>query len=326
MELLVISGIVGVSVGVFFLLISIFSKSEDYMLDDYSLEDAPDNVRIIEREVPKIIEKEVIKEVPKIVDRIIEKEVIVEKLVKDVEEVDKLSIELKNLNEEKLSIHNELKKMESESEEKIQKKELELESVNKRLEELISEKEDISKKFEKSNKENSSIINKLKEEKSNIESKLEEVEKNRRGYKDLFKKTKKELSDVIDDRDHFYKVIEKKDQDIQRLKSDINTTHIKHPYIYEGVDEYGKFYDVYSDTTGISEKKLNKIREINEDLDSDQFAYYVTIDSNSYEKLQLGNISDIESYFKRVNDKEMISGKYEIFIIFSNRVYPFKIH
>lgn len=331
MDLLIVSGIVGLSVGVFFLLISFFSKKEDYLLDDYSVEDAPDNVRIIEREVPKIIEKEVIKEVPKIVDRIVEKEVVVEKVVTDDKEIKRLSTELTNITKEKISIHKELEKIGNDTDEKLKLKESEIESINKKMNTLLSEKQEISKKLEDSDN-NTSVIKKLKEEKGEIEVKLAEVEKNRKGYKDLFKKTKKELTDAVDDRDHFYKVIEqknddikKKNDDIKKLEFSINNSSIKHPYIYEGVDEYGKFFDVYSDTTKIVNSKLMKIREINENLEPDQFAYYTTIDSNNYENVHIGQISEINSFVDKVKGKE-VNGKYEVFIIFSNRVYPFKLY
>ena len=329
MSLLIVSGIVGLSVGIFFLLISIFSKKEDYLLDDYSVEDAPDNVRIIEREIPKIIEKEVIKEVPKIVDRIVEKEIIVEKVVTvtDTKEIERLSRELNDVTEEKISIHNELEKIGIDSKEEIDKKESEIKVINEKINTLLSEKKEVDDKLKESDENNVSVINKLKKEKTNIELKLVEVEKNRKGYKELFKKTKKELTDAVDDRDHFYKVIEKKDVDIKRLKSDINTSNIKHPYVYEGIDEYGKFFDVYSDTTGIVNKKLMKIREISENLEPTQFAYYATIDTNNFENVHIGQIIEVESFIKKHKLKEKeTNGKYEVFIIFSNRVYPFKLH
>lgn len=378
MELWLISIIAGISIGIFFFLISKLGKQEDYLLDDYTEEESPDNVRVIEREVPKIIEKEVIIEV--------------EKLIQDDSEIKRLNLELESL-KEKISISNidiellttqktelndqisnkdsEKSKLESE----ILIKDSQIEKVNKIIEEtefnfdsykkettekytnvntkynqiieerdilvgekdsLVSEKESLtiekeylseenklSKRYlEETKDEKDEIVSRLNKDKNNLKDKLEKVEENRKEYQSLFQKSKEKVDRALKDRDHFIGLVDQKDIELSKIKKEI----ISNPHVYEGRDEYGKFNDVYNlSGEEYTSTIIDKIQQINDELESGQFGYYVINTMSNTENLQINDISSLDKFLKRVN-KPKTRGKYKIYLIFSNKVYPFIIH
>jgi len=354
MSLLFVSVIAGLSFGVFFWVISLISKREDYLLDDYTEDDAPANVRIIEREIPKYIEKEVIKEIEKVivdtdeVDRLSkikeditkqlehkeqdleikhkelsEKETIVkemeDKLSSISSEKTTLEVKEKELSEKLSSLSNELVQTETNYKEKLEKEISEKELVKQEQSEILTKKEaEINKAVNN--------IKILKEEVDSVKNKLKEVDKNRKEYQTLFKKTKKDLDVNKSDTEHFAKVLDKKDEEINKLKTQLDNISIKTSTLYEGVDDYGKFYDVYSLPDKIPTERVHKIQDISEKLKSDEFAQYAINTSNSYENISTHPLSELPKYIKTINNIDSVNGKYNIFIIIDNRVYIHEVY
>lgn len=354
MSLFVYSLIAGLTVGLFFLLISFVGKRKDYLLDDYTDEDAPDNVRIIEREVHKFIEKEIIKEVEKIVidtEEIDNLTTQKEDLSKKIENQEKeLTIKLseletrenalktlkdkvKKLSDEKKELevsHIELKdKLNSLSEELADKQEMyenEIDELAKSKELDTKEQQNIITEKEALLNKASINIDKLKGEISDVKNKLSEVDKNRKEYQDLFKKAKKDLDTNKSDTEHFAKLIDKKDQEISELKYKLDNITIKHPVLYEGTDDYGKFYDVYSLPKKISVERQHKIQDISAKLKADEFGYYVVNTTNSYETIQVLNINELTKTIKTFSEIDNINSKYNIFVIIDSRAYLYEIY
>lgn len=366
----------GVLVCVFFALISLFSKPEDYLLDDYTEEDAPDNVRVIEKEVRVVDNSEIdrlSKELTLVSDKsrdlesnLSQKETQLSEYKVMLETVESnitnITNEKNNLVEEKDNLSNKITSLQSlvdESNKDIENRKEVISQLEKQInsledkcnlkvkenEELITKNSNLDK--EKSlvkqsmldqEKEASELISRIKKEKSKLEEDLTKVEKNRKEYQELFKKSKgqldslkttlKEVEDTskkaMEDRDHFSKLVDQKEEKISKLQGEISILTESNSHVYDGTDEYGHFYDVYN-MVGYPKNITNKIQDINDELEAGQFGYYVYNNHVDKESLEIGDISNIDRYLQMANQKET-NGKYSVFVIMNNKVYPFKIH
>jgi hypothetical protein len=133
------------------------------------------------------------------------------------------------------------------------------------------------------------------------------------------------MSKAIEDRDYFSQLVDKKEEKLNDLNGKINNYINNISHVYEGKDDYGVFYDVYN-MSGYPKHLVNKLQDINDELESGQFAYYTYNNHSDREGLEINDISIVGEYFDRVKKHKLTNGKYNIFIIFNNRVYPFKIH
>lgn len=255
MNTLTISLIFSFFVFIIFLLNKILGKRTDYYLD-YEENEAPDNIRYINKEVPIEVEKIVEKEVPVEVEKIVEKEV---------------PYEVEKIIEKEVPVED--KKITSKLKTKI---------------------EDLD-----------SIINKMESE---------------------MKDKKKELSTTIEDRDYFSNLIDKKEEQINNLKKKMEQMEKTISPVYQGIDDLGEFKDVYNlDETKYPKKLINKIQDINEQLETDQFAYYVINNLSKRESVQVNNIEQLDRYIK-IMKQEKTKGKYDIYVILNNKVYHSVIH
>ena len=338
MSILLISLIAAGCFGLFFFLVSLVSKRTDYMLDDYTEEDKPDNVRIIERDITKVIEKEVIKEV----------EVEVE--VENTSEIDRLNSKLERISHEKdqlkeksLTNEQELnttrnKILNIESDFNLYKEDVEGKLTNalKEKERLLNtnisvenENELIKKSMNDQQKENNDLIEKLKEDNSKLESlvdKLNKIKDSESESKDTeLLKERENIKKLVKDRDYFIELVEKKDKELKVIKHDLDYEYKKHPNVYEGIDEYGKFYDISNLDGHFPKEHTKKILEVSNGIDPDQFVYYGINTTNGYESLETHNIKRLDSFIERVQRKKT-DGKYKIYIILDNRVYYYEIY
>lgn len=343
--------------GFFFLLLSIFSKREDFMLDDYTEDDKPDNVRIIERDKLKIVEKEI--------------EVEVEKPVRDIEEENRLKDEIKSIMgskrevEEKLndredyikSILKDLSDLDSEYKdfkeksgnkikevrEKADNKIREIKELNKSLEsenktlieknktlveenkeiEELSEKKDLDvniiiEGLEKKNKTLISKVNKLTKE-------IEEEDKVIKTKDEEISKEKKNIDDLIRDRDYFIDLAEKQKKEIEKLRSNGGKEFIKRPNVYSGVDDYGTFYDISIIGDKFPKPHVEIIEDVIGKMDSDQFAHYTINSVTGHKSLEIHHVNTLPSFIERVQRKKT-DGKYKTYIILDSRVYYYETY
>lgn len=336
--------IIALGVGFFFFLYSLFSKKEDFLLDDYTEDDKPDNVRIIEREIPKIIEKEIIKEVEKIV---IDTEKIkeLEEKINDIENSKKLLEQsLKSTSDDLEKSEERCKKIEQKlNEYKVEKELVENDftlykkEMSEKFNLVTEEKENIKKTKDKDytilqqsikdqQQETNNIISKLKEEKVQLLEENKKIEENRNEYQKLYKETKKELDDqkkeinsIISDRDHFSNLIDKKDDEIKKLKVNLDV-ELKKQGVYKGVDSYGHFYNINNIEGKIPKSHIFKILKAHDELDKNQFAYYTITKVNDYENIKINDIDKLEDFQLRARN-ENIKSKYTLYVIIGDKVY-----
>ena len=343
MNTLVISGLAGISIFLFFLFITIFSKKEDYMLDDYTEDEKPDNVRIIEREIPKIIEKEVIVEKEVEIFNTKEEErlrSIVDQKNKDINELQN-SIET-HINESKNAIEllnskvedyeNHIKTLNitidknrysiTELEDEKNNKSKEVTELKDTIEKLEKDNNLLSTSIREGDKENNILIENLKRDISDKDFFITKLEKDIKEYKN-------KVTQSISDRDHFIKVLEDRTKEIDKLKDKIKTiknSFENNNFVYEGVDDYGKFYDIHNLNGHIPKENIPKINEINEQLDSDRFAYYTINTESGHEGVTFYDISELDKKMANLSSIHNKNGKYKIYVINKNRVYLFLKH
>jgi hypothetical protein len=316
MSIVVISLIAAVCFGSFFLFVSLFSKREDYMLDDYTDEDKPDNVRIIKKDITKIIEKEVEVVNTQEIDRLNEKlKEVISKGIEFKEKVfskeSELNLTLTKITDIESDFNTYKNKMNDELKNALKEKD---ELFNSSFS-ILNENRLIKKSMGDQENENNNLIEKLKKEKYELEAKNNELINERES-----------TNKIIEDRDYFIKLVEKKDKEIKSIKHDLNYEYQKHPNVYEGVDEYGSFYDISLIPSGkFSKDHVTKILEASREIDADQFAYYGVNTSNGHESLEVYNINKLSSFIERVQRKKT-DGKYKIYIILDNRVYYYEIY
>jgi chromosome segregation ATPase len=360
----------GLLVCLFFLFISLFTKSEDYLLPDYTEEDAPDNVRIIEKEVRVVDNQEVdrlnkelniINENSKNKEKELNEQLLKYKSALETTEetLTKIEEEKNNLIEEKDTLSKDVSNLQSlvddysqditnkkevitQLEEQINLLEEKYKSKVKENKELVTHNTNLDKEFTlvkhsmaDQEKETSLIIDKIKNEKSKLEEDLKKVEENRKQYQDLFKNSKTELEKVkeklkevedtnkkaMEDRDYFSTLVDKKEEKISNLQNALESKIS--PVVYEGTDDYGHFYDIYN-IKDIPQNLVNKIQDINDQLESGQVAFFTYNNFTKRESVQIDDISNVDKFMRKVNHKETV-GKYYTFIIMNNKVYPHKI-
>lgn len=329
MSIVLMSIMAALCVGVFFYIVSLFGKKEDFMLDDYTEDDKPDNVRIIEREITKIIEKEVIKEVEVEVENTFE----IEKLNKEIEEKtfsNKLEID-STLNKI-ISIESEFESYRKDMENKLKDSLRIVEELSHNNASNQNENTLIKKSMIDQQSDHIDLIDKLKMDNSEMESKMIELQKFNEEERILIKSKEDELNKeresfnkILEDRDYFIRLVEKKEKELNSIKHDLNYEYQKHPNVYEGIDEYGKFYDISNIDGKFPKDHITKILDVSSKIDSDQFAYYGIQTLNGYENVEIHSISRLSSFIERVHIKRT-EGLYKIYIILDNRVYYYEIH
>lgn len=378
MSVITISIIAALGFGLFFIFLSLISKRTDYLLDDYNEDDKPDNVRIIERDILKYVEKKVEVENKSEIERLAieldkltsmnndlvsnldSKNVELETLLNDINviksdkesyklELDKIIEEREKLIAENNSLSNEVQSLVENSENlngSINNLESDIFKLNKEIEiydnSLIEHRrieESLNVERDNLSKLNDSLLNdvkKINQEKGKIEVEYNDtIDKLNQDIKDkdnqideIIKSLEVERdsnSKIIKDRDYFIEIVERKNKEINTMKNNLNYDHQKHPNVYEGIDEYGKFYDISRVHDYIDPKYADKIVNIMEQNDPDQFTYYAINTDNGFENIETHSINNILSFVDRVSNKKT-RGKYKTFIIIDNRVYCYEVH
>jgi DNA repair exonuclease SbcCD ATPase subunit len=315
MNVIIISICAGLSVGILFFLISIFSKKKDYMLPDYTEEDAPDNVRIIEKEVFNT-------------DKIDELNDNIKKLESENTELRNNNNLLSKDNEKVISEKDSLKSNLSEFKEKINilennKNDL-LKSingekeVNKLLEENIKEIQD---KLKNTINEKEQLITDLKEKENTINK--DKIERNKKN------------KELIKERDYFINIVEEKDKTIKKLKQQIQNKENRieklasmleeYQKTIEGKDDIGHYYDIDNLPDHFNNDLKSKINNIYDNLDSDKFAYYTMNNFNGKSDLMILDKEQLPKYVN-IAKRPKTRGKTDIILIVDNKVYKFTIN
>jgi chromosome segregation ATPase len=316
-------------VGIFFILtfyiISKITKREDYMVDDYDEDDLPDNVRIIKKEVivrddSKI--NELNEENNILNNKISELNLEKDELLKRLEESNNHYLDYEKKNQrEKEQMSNSIEELNN----KILEKNKEISIINKDLNTIKSNFEIQEKDIDNYKKE---IDSKIKSERL-LTTSLKNKEKS---YKEIIDNLKKEIDsykqknkDAIKDRDYFSKLIDDKENEIGRLKEKIDKlTDMLELDISEGSDNFGRFYSIHN-LSELPSRFSEKIIKINNELDSDQFAYYLYDTTEDNERVKIYDNTQIKDIVHRLKQLNKINGKKDIFLIYQNKVYIYSI-
>ena len=288
------------------------SKKEDYLLDDYTEEDAPDNVRIITKE-KEIVDKEKEKELEKTVSELTNAKSISDtkigelesSLSKSLSEIDSLKnelsrnnveiSELRSINSSALSENAELLKANSTYDKgirKLEQKNSDLEKkVDKHKHTLLSKDEDIS------------ILNDRIDDLTKDNKKLQSQINMHKKDVDFFMAAKSENLDKINE--------------LERLLSEAYTIN-DNVNIISGVDTNGHFYNI--NNINFDKKTNEYIRNIHRELEQDQVGYCVyTTNTNSFNQ-KIGDISNLENFLLDFRSS-LDPSKYKRYLIVGDKVY-----
>lgn len=340
MSALTIAIIASLSFGLFFLIISLVGKQKDYLLDDYNDEDLPDNVRIIERDVHKIVEKEVIKEVE------IENTDEVNKLNEEIREkntqIDQLNDSINELNYNKKSNDETIHRLKEDiilHKNKINtiidNNRKEKEDLNRTLNGIKEENDQLSESMNLVNDDRKKLFNevsvlnkeieKLNQKVKDTEKELRENIKSNESKSNELMEINNSVDKIITDRDYFINLLEKKEKELSDFRHDLNYEYKKHPNVYEGTDEYGSFYDISKIDNKFPIEHIKKIKNIISELEPNQFVYYAINTKNGYENTQIYDVNDLDKVSQRLINKKS-EGKYRIYIVLDCRVYHYDIN
>lgn len=236
----------GFSILLFFFLYSLFSKREDFLLDDYTEEDAPDNVRFVDKEI------------------YVEDTSKINQMSKEIQLKDEKINELTDIETKYIDVDNENKSLRK----KLTESQESLEETKSEIENLRNDKDNLSAQLDKTkkeNRENEYKIQDLTDKKYSLETDLKNTkEKNNEydlelenlkkihtedsiklnSYKQSYQKTKDEL-------DISYQKQKKLEQTNEELKSQIDNLNTK-------VSKTGKDNTKYNE---LLIKKNNKLKQ-----------------------------------------------------------------
>jgi len=334
---------------ILFVIISKVSKQQDYLLDDYTEEDAPDNVRVINKEV-RIIDESKLLDISNLNDNL-RSEIDIANSKNDILEKEALNIEnleknIININESilhktkeisdlkvSLSISEKLlSKITSERDllkskvdnlsENINRISDEKDKVNKVVEELsnnertyISDINRLEKSINQKNKELSKLeqrISSIKEDNLLIEKELEKVTKDNDKYIYQINTHKKDVDFFMNGQEQSNKNIKKLEKKIEVMNNSDNLN------IISGVDGNGSFISI--ENINFGEKTNSIIEDLYNQLDSDQVGYYVYNTVSGVDNYKIVDISEVDEFIHKLN-VDLDKVKYKRYLIIGEKVY-----